>query len=113
MLLVFKIVDSFQCILNTVIVKIEKCLNSQPLMYLTEKHEDMVITPNHLVHGRDIDRNDTVQHKFNELSVRKRQAYCKIIFKYFTKRFVKEYLLALQETYPYTSHKNSPSRHRT
>ena len=96
--------------LNTVIVEIEKCVNSRPLMYLTAEHEDTVITPNHFVYGRDIDRNQSIQHKFHELSgddMRKRQAYCQVIFKHFTKRFVKKYyLLALQETHSYSSHKN-------
>ena len=78
-------------------------------MYSLEEHEDTVITPNHLIYGRDIDRNDSVQHEFNELSdedIRKRQAYCQVIFKYFTKRFVEEHLLALLETHSYSSHKN-------
>ena len=96
--------------LNTVIVEIEKCVNSRPLMYLTAEHEDTVITPNHFVYGRDIDRNQSIQHEFHELSgddMRKRQAYCQVIFKHFTKRFVKKYyLLALQETHSYSSHKN-------
>ena len=94
---------------NTVIIEIEKCVNSRPLTYLSEEHEDTVITPNHLIYGRDIDRNESVQHEFNELSgddMRKRQAYCQVIFKHFTKRFVKKYLLALQETHSYSSHKN-------
>ena len=34
--------------------------------------------------------------------MRKWQVHCQVIFKHFTKRFVKEYLLALQ----YSSHKN-------
>ena len=38
--------------------------------------------------------------------MRKRQAYCQVIFKHFTKRFVKEHLLVLQETHSYSSHKN-------
>ena len=95
--------------LHTVFVEIEKCVSSRPLTYLSEKHEDTGITPNHLIYGRDIDRNNKVQHEFNELSgngFRKRQAYCQVIFKHFTKRFVKEYLLALQETYSCSSHKN-------
>ena len=82
---------------------------SRPLTYLSEKHEDIVITPNHLIYARNIDRNESVQHEFNELSgddMRKRQAYCQVVFKYFTKRFDKEYLLALQETDSYSSHKN-------
>ena len=61
-------------------------------MYLTAEHEDTVITPNHFVYGRDIDRNQSIQHEFHELSgddMRKRQAYCQVIFKHFTKRFVK------------------------
>ena len=36
--------------LNTVIVEIEKCINSRPLMYLSEEYEDSVITPNHLIY---------------------------------------------------------------
>ena len=88
---------------NTVIIKIGKCVNSRPLTYLSEKHEDTVIIPNHLIYGRDIDRNESVQHEFNELSgddMRKQQIYCQIIFKHFTKRFVKEYLLALRRHIP-------------
>ena len=76
---------------------------------MSEEHEDTVITPNHLIYGWDIDRNESVQHEFHELSgddMRKRQTYCQVIFKHFTKRFVKEYLLALQETHSYSSHKN-------
>ena len=76
---------------------------------MSEEHEDTVITPNHLIYGWDIDRNESVQHEFHELSgdnMRKREAYCHVIFKHFTKRFVKEYLLALQETHSYSSHKN-------
>ena len=83
--------------------------NLTQLSYLSEEHEDTVITPNHLIYGRDIDRNESVQHEFHELSgdsMRKRQAYCQVIFKHFTKRFVKEYLLALEETHSYSSHKN-------
>ena len=38
--------------------------------------------------------------------MRKRQAYCQVIFKHLTKRFVKEYLLALQKIHSYSSHKN-------
>ena len=96
--------------LNTVIVvEIENCVNSRPLTCLSEEHEDTVITPNYLIYGRNIDRNESVQHEFNELSgddMRKRQAYCQVIFKHFTKRYVKEYLLALQETHSNSSHKN-------
>ena len=78
--------------LNTVIVKCEKYVNSRPLTHLSEEQEDTVITINHLIFGRDIDRNNTVQHEFNELSsddMSKLQAYCQVILKHFTKRFVK------------------------
>ena len=95
--------------LNTVIVEIEKCVNLRPLTYLSEEREDTGIIPNHLIYGRDIDRNKSVQHKFHELNgddMRKRQAYCQVVFKHFTKPFVKEYLPALQETHSYSSHKN-------
>ena len=43
--------------LNTVISEIEKCINSRLLKYLTEEHEDIVLTPNHLIYGRNVDRN--------------------------------------------------------
>ena len=93
--------------LNTVFVEMEKCFISRPV--LSEEHEHTVITPNRLIYGRDIDRNESVQHEFHELSagdMKKRQAYCQVIFKHFPKRFGKEYLLALQETHSYSSHKN-------
>ena len=53
--------------LNTGIVGIEKCVNSRPLTYLSEEHEDTVLTPNHLIYGRNIDRNESVQHEFMNL----------------------------------------------
>ena len=53
--------------LNTVIVEIEKCVNSRPLTYLSEEHEDTVLTPNHLIYGRNINRNESVQHEFMNL----------------------------------------------
>ena len=89
--------------LNTVISEIEKCVNSRPLTYLSEEHEDTIITTNHLIYGRDIDRNKSVQHDFHELSgndMRKRQAYCQVIFKHFAKRFVKQYLLTFRRHIP-------------
>ena len=76
---------------------------------MSEEHEDTVITPNHLIYGRDIDGNKSVQHEFHELNdddMRKRQAYCQVVFKHFTKPCVKEYLLLLQETHSYLSLKN-------
>ena len=48
---------------------------------MSEEHEDTVITPKHFVYGRDIDRNQSVQHEFHELfgdDMRKRQAYCQV-----------------------------------
>ena len=42
--------------------------NLTQLSYLSEEHEDTVITPNHLIYGWDIDRNESVQHEFHELS---------------------------------------------
>ena len=68
-------------VLNTVIVQIEKCVNSRILTYLSEEHEDTVITPNHLIYGRDIDRNESVHHEFHELSgddMRKQQLIFKL-----------------------------------
>ena len=95
--------------LNTVNVEIEKCVNSRPLAYLSEEHKDTVITPNRFIYGRDIDGSESVQQEFHELTdndMKKRQACCQVTFKHFTKRFVKEYLLTLQETHSYSSHKN-------
>ena len=54
--------------LNTVNIETEKCVNSRPLTYLSEEHEDTVITPNHLIYGRDIDGSDSVQQEFHELT---------------------------------------------
>ena len=86
--------------LNTVIIETEKCVNSRPLTYLSDEHEDSVITPNHLIYGRDINRNNVIKYEFKELTnddMRKRKLYCVQVLKHFTQRFVKQYLLALQE----------------
>ena len=44
---------------NTVIAEIEKCINSRLLTYLSEEHEDIVLIPNHLIYGRNVDKSST------------------------------------------------------
>ena len=38
----------------TIVTEIEGCLNSRPLTYLNEESVYDLLTPNHLIYGRDI-----------------------------------------------------------
>ena len=38
----------------TIVTEIEGCLNSRPLTYLNEENVYDLLTPNHLIYGRDI-----------------------------------------------------------
>ena len=43
-------------VLTTLLVEIEQTLNSRPMTYLSDEHNDQAITPSHLLYGRNISK---------------------------------------------------------
>ena len=46
----------------TVVTEIEGCLNSRPLTYLNEENIEDLLTPNHLIYGRDINADQITSY---------------------------------------------------
>ena len=45
-------------VLTTLLVEIEQTLNSRPMTYLSDEHNDQSITPSHLLYGRNISKQN-------------------------------------------------------
>ena len=45
-------------VLTTLLVEIEQTLNSRPMTYLSDEHNDQAITPSHLLYGRNISKQN-------------------------------------------------------
>ena len=93
----------------TVITEIEGCLNSRPLTYLNEENTHDLLTPNHLIYGRDINSfnhtdNDVLEISSNEM--RRKALHCYSIINHWMKKFMKDYMLALQERHSYQRRKS-------
>ena len=91
--------------LNTILIEIENTLNSRPLTYLSEENFHASITPNHLLHGRNVNiRNDSV--RVNVLmgdEVRAKLDRYQTTLEHFRNRFYKEYVTSLRERHFYAS----------
>ena len=92
------------CEIFTIITEIKACLNSRPSTYLNEDNSDDLLTPNHLMYGRNIYNHhnlvvDIVDVDSNDM--RKQVSHCRFVINHFLKRFMNDYLLALQEHHSY------------
>ena len=45
-----------------IVTEIEGCLNSRPLTYLNEENVYDLLTPNHLIYGRDINADQITSY---------------------------------------------------
>ena len=45
-------------VLTTLLVEIEETLNSRPMTYLSNEHNDQAITLSHLLYGRNISKQN-------------------------------------------------------
>ena len=53
----------------TIVTEIEGCLNSRPLTYLNEENVYDLLTPNHLIYGRDINADQITSYNYEVLEI--------------------------------------------
>ena len=96
----------------TVVTEIEGCLNSRPLTYLNEENVYDLLTPNHLIYGRDINADQITSYnndvlEINDEQLRRNVSNFRNIINHFLKRFMRDYMLALQERHSYQRRKSN------
>ena len=90
--------------LSTVIYEIECSLNSRPLTYVDEDPNNNVLTPNHLIYGRNINEKCFANNELLNLKkdgVHNTFQHAKLVLDNYFKRFEHEYTLSLQERHYY------------
>eukprot|EP00731_Ephydatia_muelleri_P019338 Em0012g163a len=98
----------------SVIVEVERTLNSRPLTYLSADDLDEPLTPAHLLTGRRLHGSDT--HVSSELDldfvassthsdVTSRMKHLQLILQHFRKRWKNEYLVHLREAHRFSTNK--------
>ena len=53
-------------VLTTLLVEIQETLNSRPMTYLSDEHNDEANTRSHLLYGRNISKQDLMQIDYRE-----------------------------------------------
>ena len=90
--------------LSTVLCSVEGCMNSRPLMKLTDDPSDLTpLTPGHFLVGRPLNAvpdQDLTELKENTLS---RWQLCQKVVQSFWKRWYNEYLTSLQQRSKWTT----------
>ena len=92
--------------LTTVLCEIESVINSRPLTSFTEDDLQEVITPNHLIFGRDLHKS---RFEFNDTQIEqftaKRIRFVQTAIQHFWNRFRKEYFGELRQKHFYNQRK--------
>ena len=83
--------------LEEVLLDFEICMNNRPLFYQGEEFEQPVLTPNTLLRGRPNSILEEDLEKIGEEEVTRRMRFLQKSKEHLRKRFVKEYVHALEE----------------
>ena len=90
--------------LQTILCEIESVLNSRPLTYVNEDDLDIVLTPNHLIYGRDISKHvkgRSTQPVVGYADCSRRVKHVNKILLHFWNRFKTTYLNELRQRHLY------------
>ena len=90
--------------LRTVIYEIECTLNSRPLTYVDEDFDNNILTPNHLIDGRNINEkcfNDSSSADMFKTDAQNFFQHMKLVLQKYVSGFEKEYILTLKERHIY------------
>ena len=94
--------------LETICTEVEGAINTRPLTQIDDDPNNNILTPNHLIYGRNIHEKCTDSGDFCEIThdeATSRLQHIIIIMKQFFKRFEIDYIQSLQERYFYTNNK--------
>ena len=83
--------------LEEVLLDVEMTMNNRPLLYQGEEFEKPLLTPNTLLRGEPIPILEEDLEKIGEENVTKRMRFLEISKQHLRKRFIKEYVHALEE----------------
>ena len=84
--------------LTTVLVQIESCLNSRPLIPLDNDHDSPeVLTPGHFLIGRPLESLPDPARSFHSLSLLRRWHLCQALVRHFWQRWSSEYLVQFRK----------------
>ena len=83
--------------LEEVLLDIEIILNNRPLTYIEKEIDYLILTPNSLILGRDINFLDAAPHESENETIKNRHKYIKRCKEALWKRWKHEYLVALRE----------------
>lgn len=85
--------------LQTVLAEIQCTLNNRPLTFMYEEPGGIPLTPNHLLYGRSLDREqkDTLNYDSVESEIPEHSQHTPQILNHFWKRWKLEYLTELRE----------------
>ena len=90
--------------LTTLLAEIDQTLNSRPVTYLSDEHNDEAITSSRLLYGRNISKRNVMRIGYREhTDENTQQQYkrVKFIINHFNNRFYEGYILALRERHQY------------
>ena len=97
-----------------ILIEIESIINSRPLTYMSNNHDESFITPYHLIYGRHINEKCYKYDARNEITsdqIRENfSSKIRNVKSYFIKRFEDEYITAIQEREYYNQKKFKNSK---
>ena len=87
--------------MTTVLVQIEACLNSRPLVPISSSDEDSIeaLTPGHFLIGQPLTALPDPAFSYRSVSLLRRWHLCQHLVRHFWKRWSLEYLTTLQKSY--------------
>ena len=83
--------------MSTVVTEIEGILNTRPLCYVDDDSTDTIITPSHLIYGRNLLTKIPSDNDLNSNSYGKRFKHIQTLISRFWKSWTSEYLTELRE----------------
>ena len=82
------------------------------MTYLNEENVYDLLTPDHLIYGRDVNADQITSYNYEVLEIngeemRQNASTFRNIINHYLKRFIRDYMLALQERHSYQRRKSN------